>query len=78
MALEDDIMTAIEQTIRASKEVTSFVGTVQNATPVQVLADGTSIGIPCLTFVGVTLAVGNRVVVNKYGTQFVVMGVLST
>lgn len=78
MALEDDIMDAIEQALKASKQVTSFVGTVQNAAPVQVLADGTSVGIPCLTFVGVTLVVGNRVVVNKYGTQFVVMGVLAT
>ena len=76
MALEDDILEAVEERLRAKREVTYFVGRLQSVSPVLVIMDGTSVPLPCLAAEHVTLVADTRVLVNKYGAQYVVMGVL--
>lgn len=77
MAFEDDILQAVEERIHKEKTVDSFVGTLQSEVPLLVIMDGTSVGLPCKKAQHVTLTGMTRVVVQRFGTEYVVMGALA-
>ena len=70
-------MQAVKEYVDKQKQITSFVGNLQSSSPVLVVMDGTSIPIPCKAADHVTLAGASRVVVQRFGSEFVVMGVLA-
>jgi hypothetical protein len=76
MALDDDLLRALEERIRASKERTVVVGTVQSVEPLSVVFDGASIAVPCVSLDDTNLAAGKRVCIARWGVDWVVIGAL--
>lgn len=76
-SLENDILTAVKQMLDARETVDNFKGKVQSVNPLLVVMDGTSVPLPCVKAQHVTLVAENRVVVNRYGGTYVVLGVLA-
>jgi hypothetical protein len=77
MALEDDILAAVDEKLRDFTSFTGFVGTVQSDTPLMVVERGANNAVPALKFVTDTLTQGQRVAVIRLGAQYVVLGALS-
>jgi hypothetical protein len=77
MAYEDDILKAVQEMLAKERQVNQFVGNVQSESPLLVIMDGTSVGLPCKLPNHVTITGATRVVVQRFGSEYVVMGVLA-
>lgn len=76
MALDDDLLRAVEERINASKERVAVVGTVSSVEPLTVVFDGASLAVPCSALDDTNLQIGKRVCVARWGVDWVVVGAL--
>lgn len=80
MSLEDDILNAVKDLIKRSKEVVTYAGKVSevNTTTgvVSVIVDGATGVTPCLPLIHMDLAAGQRVAVMKAAGTFYIIGIM--
>lgn len=76
MALDDDILHAAQALDEKAKEPTLFVGVVSQVDPPEVIFDGSSSAMPCISLDDVNLVVDKRVVVGAFGKDFVIIGAM--
>lgn len=78
MSIDADMITLIDQRIRAQQQMTRAIGSCVNRDTTgpgaQVLFDGSTVAMPVKVLGHVFLAPGNRCVLDRYGSDWVVTG----